>query len=274
MIKEKSDFSVSDPVFTDHVTYTVKGKDSIGSFECSRRYNDFFHLRNALVNRWPGTFVPKIPTKSSRKKDEKFIENRRYFLDRFMRKLEKQPHLLNSEEFKLFSRPTGEIDIMLSLLPKQDPDILIERYKTNLLLSDIIDENLLKQSKEEIEEFSIFAKNMIAVLKVWKEQVYKMLEGKTQQIEHYKNLMDTMNKFEESWCWSNPEPNSSKLIISDPYSYSLKRKWEDMADKFNNPYVDLYYWILGEVMDVEALLESIAMKDRIVSVKQKIELRK
>lgn len=166
LIKEKSDFSVSDPVFTDHVTYTVKGKDSIGSFECSRRYNDFFHLRNALINRWPGTFVPKIPTKSSRKKDEKFIENRRYFLDRFMRKLEKQPHLLNSEEFKLFSRPTGEIDIMLSLLPKQDPDILIERYKTNLQLSDTIDENLVKQSKEEIEEFSIFAKNMIAVLKV------------------------------------------------------------------------------------------------------------
>lgn len=68
--KEKSDYSVTNPVFTDHVTYTVKGKDNIGSFECSRRYNDFFHLRNALVNRWPGTFVPKIPVKSSRKKDK------------------------------------------------------------------------------------------------------------------------------------------------------------------------------------------------------------
>jgi hypothetical protein len=53
-IDEKSDFSVTDPINTGHVTYTVKGKDSEGDFEGKRRYNDFFHLRNALLNRWPG----------------------------------------------------------------------------------------------------------------------------------------------------------------------------------------------------------------------------
>lgn len=116
-----------------------------------------------------------------------------------MRKLEKLPHLLNSEEFRLFSRPKGEIDIMLSMLPRLDPDALIERYKTNLQLDETVDKNLVKQAKIEIEDFGIFAKNMTSVLEVCKKQVIKWLEGKTQQKEYYKTLMDTMNKLEDSW---------------------------------------------------------------------------
>lgn len=46
------------------VKYTVQGQDASGTFEVARRYNEFYALREALVSRWPGCYVPAIPEKS------------------------------------------------------------------------------------------------------------------------------------------------------------------------------------------------------------------
>ena len=61
--KDVSGFSVSDPVKGGHTTYTVRGHDDDGPFEGSRRYNDFFTVRDHLVKNWPGVYVPPIPPK-------------------------------------------------------------------------------------------------------------------------------------------------------------------------------------------------------------------
>lgn len=139
-------FSVTDPVHTGHVTYTVKGKDEDGEFEGSRRYNDFYHLRQALATRWPGTYVPGIPAKKAiGNKDDTYIEHRRYFLQRFLRRIGQLPHLLNSDEFKLFARPSGEIEKMLAMMPKQSPLQLVERFKLQLNIDEFPDDFLVKQ---------------------------------------------------------------------------------------------------------------------------------
>ena len=92
----ESIFTVTDPVHAGHVSYTIKGRDEDGDFEGQRRYNDFYHLRNALINRWPGTFIPAIPAKKAvGNKDDKYIEHRRHFLQRFLRKVANLPHILN-----------------------------------------------------------------------------------------------------------------------------------------------------------------------------------
>jgi hypothetical protein len=40
--------------------------------------------------------------------------------------------LLNSDEMKIFSRPSGDIEKMLGNLPKQSTDLLVDRFKYNL----------------------------------------------------------------------------------------------------------------------------------------------
>lgn len=190
---DDSVFSVSDPVNTGHVTYTVKGKDEDGDFEGSRRYNDFFHLRNSLVNRWPGTFVPAIPSKKAvGNKDDKYIEHRRYFLQRYLRKLGKLPHLLNSDEFKLFARPSGEIEKMLAMMPKPTPQSIVEKYKVHLHIDEFPDDFLVKQCKEVINEFCAFCKKVLPTLKAVREQAGKMVPTRAQQNSHYKALMEVM----------------------------------------------------------------------------------
>jgi hypothetical protein len=66
------------------------------------------------LNRWPGVYIPKVPPKKAiGNKDMKFIIERRYYLERFLRKLSKYDFLINSEEFLIFARPNGEIEKIL-----------------------------------------------------------------------------------------------------------------------------------------------------------------
>jgi sorting nexin-1/2 len=55
---------VQNPVkVSGHIKYIVTGEDSEGLFEESRRYREFFALRNVLLSRWPGIYIPAIPEK-------------------------------------------------------------------------------------------------------------------------------------------------------------------------------------------------------------------
>ena len=51
-------------------------------------------------------------------KDNKFIEERRLLLERFMKELAKFDYLVFSKEFKIFSREKGDIEKILNALIK------------------------------------------------------------------------------------------------------------------------------------------------------------
>lgn len=52
-------------------------------------------------------------------KQENFVEKRRLLLERFMREAAKYKYLVNSFEFKIFTRNSeGEVTTLLSKLPK------------------------------------------------------------------------------------------------------------------------------------------------------------
>lgn len=87
------------------VKYTVVGQDSEGRFEIQRRYNEFFSLHIVLNDRWPGAYVPAIPEKQMiGDKEPGFIEERRQLLERFIRECAKFEFIIESKEFKIFSR--------------------------------------------------------------------------------------------------------------------------------------------------------------------------
>ena len=46
--------------------YILRGEDSnYGKIEIVRRYSDFYQLREALLRRWPGIFIPPVPEKGN-----------------------------------------------------------------------------------------------------------------------------------------------------------------------------------------------------------------
>ena len=152
------------------MSYTVKGIDNDGPFEGSRRYNDFFHFRNSLVSRWPGVYFPPIPPKKKvGNKEMKFLEERRFFLERFLQKLANINFVLVSEEFKIFSRLSGDIEKSFASLPKMNSDIILDRFRSNFNIDESPSQEKNIQSKAIVSQFIEFFNQIIPVLDTIKQ---------------------------------------------------------------------------------------------------------
>eukprot|EP01017_Pseudomicrothorax_dubius_P006391 TRINITY_DN11810_c0_g2_i4.p1 TRINITY_DN11810_c0_g2~~TRINITY_DN11810_c0_g2_i4.p1 ORF type:complete len:118 (+),score=14.98 TRINITY_DN11810_c0_g2_i4:131-484(+) len=90
--------SVCEPRVVDkikkHVIYSVKGVDRDGTFEVYRRYSEFSQLRALLISRWPGCYIPPLPPKQViNNLEDKFVEERQKYLERFCNAIAELPYL-------------------------------------------------------------------------------------------------------------------------------------------------------------------------------------
>ena len=69
-------------------------------------------------------------------KEVKFINERRFYLERWLKKLAAYPFVLNSKEFLCFSRPQGDIDKSLGSMTKIASNEIVDRLRENLNIED------------------------------------------------------------------------------------------------------------------------------------------
>jgi sorting nexin-1/2 len=94
------------PKGADYILYRVNGTDREGKFEIWRRYSDFEVLRQTLVERFPGLYVPPIPKKKAiGNKNAAFLDERCFLLNMFLKQLARCPYLIESEEFGIWIKP-------------------------------------------------------------------------------------------------------------------------------------------------------------------------
>lgn len=94
-------------------------------------------MKNALTSRWPGIYIPALPEKKLvGNNDNKFIEERRSLLERFMKELAKHDYLTHSKEFRIFAREKGDVDKILNNLMKQNPMQILEKYRLNFNIDE------------------------------------------------------------------------------------------------------------------------------------------
>ena len=123
---------VSKPIINDgikkFVSYTLGGS-AIGQ-EVSRRFSDFYSLREKLIERWPGVYIPNVPPKKAvGNTDSKIIDKRIRLLNRFCYQLSTVNFLFESEEVKLFQSNGNEIAKAISALSKPNYQEILEKYK-------------------------------------------------------------------------------------------------------------------------------------------------
>jgi hypothetical protein len=63
-------------------------------------------------------------------------------------------------------------------------------------------------------------------------------------------------------------------LVSDPKKLDIKSKLELLSSAAPNPFKHVKNWVKGEILEIEAILEAIAMKEAMVSRKQKSENKK
>jgi hypothetical protein len=109
------ELNIGDPVlvknnFGDYHEYPVSGRDSIGAIEANRRFSHFIDFYKCLIERLPGLYIPPIPPKASDKKGHATIEERRYFLDLFLKECCSLPYIVSGVEMQTFLRPQGNVE--------------------------------------------------------------------------------------------------------------------------------------------------------------------
>lgn len=237
--KEKNETStplikVFDPIKKEgikpYVVYSIKFPNDSENITFYRRYSDFFSLREKLVERWPGVYIPNIPPKKAiNNLHAKIVEMRMKLLNKFCLKLSKFLTIFNSEEMKIFftggnSKSNTPIDIKKSLngLPNQSYEELHLKYKR--AFPDFYESFEINPTLNKIFEFQTFLKKSLQNLKNFKDVVQNSMNKKQQEIENYLSLINVFSDYEKYTLLEYSENDDKKLIFFNPNNSDLCMK--------------------------------------------------
>lgn len=149
---------------SSYVIYKFLGS-SITTAGLTRRYSEFYSLRETLIKRWKGLYIPGMPPKKAiGNKDKVLIATRCRLLNSFCRRIAKIPYLMNSEEVKIFISNTKDIPKSLDKLPKRTYKDIYESYKQ--LYPNYYETYDLILGKGKVGNFQNFAKSLLHSIKV------------------------------------------------------------------------------------------------------------
>lgn len=138
-----------------HTQYLIKGEDSLGEINCYRRYSEFLVFREYLYSRYPGLFIPPVPTKQNKgNMTPEFILERKHYLNEFLIKLCEFPYLCKTVEVQVFFRPKGKVEDSFKQLNRTSTDFVLKWYTVNIKISDIdLPDSKVQQYNAEITEY-------------------------------------------------------------------------------------------------------------------------
>jgi len=260
--------SVTDPsrkgnAISKTTYYRLQGSDRDGPITVTRSHDDFIRIRNVLVKRWPGCYIPSVPPKRVMTKvDFMFLEGRRKELEMFTQKITELPHLHYSREYQLFlrsSNPNFEAD----LIPFQNVtyDDIIMRYKA--VFKQPLELRATPEAEKIIEEFRTFLTTIHASFKEFKKVLKKTVLAKRTYYEQLLSFHDVMSRGYEKSVLTRIEPNfETSRVFNNTQTGDLTSKIEGVKQASEMGSIEyIYAWMKAEAREIKAFLEAIQQKD-------------
>jgi len=195
-------FSVSTPTEQGGTTfYNVKGTDAQGPWEANKRYSEFDTLYTVLVKRWPCIPIPQLPPKKAMGgKDTTFLQDRMFYLQRWLRKTARFSFLIDSVEFTAFSRPSGGLKLDAAL-NKLMPQTTMAKYDQLSQATKCMEEDYSKERKDgfsaKIVDFIKFSKTAEPAIKLFRNTLAKQVTNKHAVNLGYGEIARLMERYEE-----------------------------------------------------------------------------
>ena len=248
---------VSDPILVEGITryvqYKVTGdllKETI-----YRRFSDFYSLREKLVERWPGIYIPNLPPKVTvGNLEKKVIETRTRVINDFCHKTSKFKFILDSEELQIFLIKSIDVSKVINNLPKLNYDEILFRY--NKAFPDVKagDDIELEKYLKSINNAIPYMKKVLLNLKGFEESILATMTQKENEINYYCNLMNVFEDYEKYTLMEYVNNDEDKLVFYNPKNSETFQKIMDIKDKFINPFERLASWIEDDILDFKAML--------------------
>lgn len=259
-----------------HTDYKIVGTDKNGNFEITRRYREFYALRNTLRKRWLGFYVPGIPDKKPiGNKEESVVAERWYLFNRFMQEVSLIPHLWESDEIAVFLRPKLDVEKNLGLMGKITSKEALERLEKFSGVDYSTAVTTASKFRDGLREFVASSK-----------EVFKFLDGFKNYAKHVENLRkmkrfadskfsDFLNKYEESTIAVYGLTDfTNNRVVSNTDDSKVRETLDKIPENFENPFRNLKHWIKEEIIDFHSLVETIKERDVIEQFRLKCESKK
>ncbi|CAG9315297.1 unnamed protein product [Blepharisma stoltei] len=247
---------IEENAFTRYALYTITGRDSSGPFEASRRYSDFLALRNQLLYRWPGCFVPPIPPKKILGNlTSNFIESRKSLLQRFLQRISQITFLYTSEEFQMFIRGTSDFEVIIKNLKVATRDIMIVFHS---LFCEFVDAEITDEIRVKLVEYDNFLKNSLGLFVEFAKAV-KMIKEQFERFKrHFLDVNCKIKAVEKEYIMKLQE--SEMQIDNAQVRFAIP-----------NPFKELHSWAKNEIADISAMLNTISICHSFENRKKKLE---
>ncbi|CAD8146874.1 unnamed protein product [Paramecium pentaurelia] len=257
--------------------YLIKGSDNQGSFEIYRRYNDFYELRELLVKKWPGCYIPPIPEKAlASGNDNETVQIRKRLMEVFLIAITQLPYIYYSEDFQQ------------QFLRSNSPDIAkVYQQQKTITTSEIIDRlkiafpklDVRDQSNSEymlaITTFSGQLRKSLAILKTYIEQANLVAQQRRILQDEKMNLFNASLPFYEKIILNEyVYGKEQQLVLSNPQNQEdYKKLLEDIKEsnkKINsiNYLTDMFRY---ELKDAESMQQTLNYRDQIIIIRAKQE---
>jgi len=210
------------------------------------------------------------------------VEEREFFLNRFMKEIALLPYLYESEELQLFLRPpaphTNDCERALESMVRQTTDDLLARYRVVMPINEMASEHKLKQYNDgksylsnivAINDFVRDCKDFTEHLKGFKKHIKMIVPIKEAEVVYYKEFVDFLVKYEDSNSKKHRGGDPSVQLLTGDGRIDLKSQLTHTAASIKNPFKYIRNWIKGEIMELNTVLECIARKEGVAASKTK-----
>lgn len=131
-----------------------------------------------------------------------------------------------------------------------------------------------EQFKSRITEYTFFVKKIEPYLKYLKNELAQFLTTKQLTINNYKNLGRMWNIYEEVNLTAYVDMSARSLVLNNPDNEQTKQALQDTSSLMKNPFVDVFHWTKGQILDLNAISAAIVSRGFVEQQEKKLTAKK
>ena len=228
-----------------HTLYSIQGDNKK---RVEYKYKEFENLREKIVEKWPGIFIPGIEPKKQKTKNETNITELRIAqLNRFCNKLGNIPYLFHSNEVSQF--------LNQNFHPTQESyEDIANKYKTAFSdFNDNFDENS-EEVQSHLKSFFEKIKNIKSTTLELLAMVTDLKQREKKNKEMFMNTIEQLQIFEKDVLMSYVNNDCKQLVLFDMSNDALITSIVNFFKDETNPYDTFLIKLTEDLLDENAFL--------------------
>ena len=186
----------------------------------------------------------------------------------FCRKISKFKFIVESEALQIFLIKSIDVFKVISNLPKLSYEEILLRYMKAFPYIKVDDKENFDKEKIEIKNWVPLLKKVSLNLSRFKDNVSETMVNKEKEANYYFNLMNVFEDYEKYVLMEYKKNNEEQLIFYNPKNYEAFAKIMNIKDHFVNPFKQLCAWLEDDILDFEAMINTL---EQIINLYELIE---